>query len=54
MENINFMMDYVKRYIDREIQRFEFELDFNYHIINRYKKMHLENCEYAEFFSYYI
>lgn len=45
-------MDYVKQYLDGKTQRYE--LDFNYHLINRYQKMHCENCEYAEFINYYI
>jgi hypothetical protein len=54
MKNINFMMEYVKQYLDGNINRFEFELDFDYLIMKKHKQMCRENREYAELFYDYI
>lgn len=52
--NIDFMMGYVKDYLDGQMERWAFDLDFDHHIITRYEKMERENSEYAEAFGYYI
>jgi hypothetical protein len=54
MKNNNFMMGYVKQYLDGDINRFEFELDFDYLIMKKFKQMCRENREYAELFYDYI
>ena len=52
--NIDFMMEYVKDYLDGRMERWAFDLDFDHHIITRYEKMENENPEYAEAYGYYI
>jgi hypothetical protein len=52
--NIDFMMSYVKDYLDGKIKRWEYDLDFNHHLITRYAKMEREHFEFAEAFSYFI
>lgn len=54
MKNIDFMVGYVKQYLDGNLDRLQFELDFNYHLMKRYKQMCRENREYAELFYDYI
>lgn len=44
------MLEFVRRFIDGEITRFDFEMDFNYEFIRRYDKMCNEDEEAAEFF----
>jgi len=52
--NIDFMMEYVKDYLEGRMKRWEFDIDFDHHIMTRYAKMERENSEYAEAFAYYI
>lgn len=52
--NLCFMLEFVRRFIDGEITRFDFEMDFNYEFIKRYDKMCNEDEEAAEFFVYKI
>jgi hypothetical protein len=47
-ENISFMMEFVRKFIDGELSRFDINCDFNYHIIQRYDTMYDENPEIAE------
>lgn len=49
--NIRFMMKFIKEIIDGESDRLNFDLDFNYHLIQRYDKMYDEDPEAAEFFA---
>jgi hypothetical protein len=37
--SIDFMMNYVKLYLDGNLSRMEFELDFNYYLMQHYDKM---------------
>jgi len=48
--NITFMMEFVRQFIDEEIDRLGFDLDFNYHLNQRFNKMELENSEAANIF----
>lgn len=52
--NIDFMMNFVKSFVDGDISAMEFTLDFNYYVIQKFAKMERENPEYAEVFNYYI
>ena len=52
--SIDFMMNYVKLYLDGNLSRMEFELDFNYYIMQHYDKMAREHREFAEAFYYYV
>jgi len=52
--SIDFMMNYVKLYLDGKLSRMEFELDFNYYLMQHYDKMAREHREFAEAFYYYV
>ena len=45
------MMRFIKEIIDGESDRLNFDLDFNYHLIQRYDKMYDEDSESAEVFA---
>ena len=47
-KNIAFMMEFVRKFIDEELSRFNITCDFNHHIIQRYDDMYDENPEIAE------
>ena len=47
-KNIAFMMEFVRKFIDEELSRFDITCDFNYHVIQRYDAMYNENPEIAE------
>lgn len=49
--NIRWMMRFIKEIIDGESDRLNFDLDFNYHLIQRYDKMYDEDPEAAEAFA---
>lgn len=51
---IEFMMNYVKRYLDGKSKRFAFELDFKYHLLNLWDDMCEEDFNHAKAFKYYI
>lgn len=48
--NIDFMMSFIKKFIDGTIERMDFDLDFNYHLMQRYAGMCKENEYIAEAF----
>jgi hypothetical protein len=48
------MIDYVKEYLNGELSRMEFDMDFSYNLMEHYPKMERENAELAECFNYYI
>ena len=50
MTNINHMMKLVKSYLDGDIDRAIFELDFDSALNSRYKKMLKEDRDIAEWF----
>jgi hypothetical protein len=52
--NIDFMMTYVKDYLDGKMERWAFDLDFDRHIIERHAKMERENPALAEAYGFYI
>lgn len=39
-KNIAFMMEFVRKFIDEELSRFDITCDFNHHIIQRYDDMY--------------
>ncbi|WP_370767777.1 hypothetical protein [Ruminococcus sp.] len=41
--NIDFMMKFVKDFIDKKKDRLDLDCDFNYHLMQRYAKMCREN-----------
>src|SRR5574344_161650 len=47
-KNIAFMMEFVRKFIDEELSRFDITCDFNHRIIQRYDDMYDENPEIAE------
>ena len=49
--NIRWMMRFIKEIIDGESDRLNFDLDFNYHLIQRYDKMYDEDPKAAEVFA---
>ena len=49
--NIRWMMRFIKEIIDGESDSLNFDLDFNYHPIQRYDKMYDEDPEAAEVFA---
>ena len=49
-----FMMAFVREYLDGEMDRLGFDLDFNYYLIQNYPKMERENREITECFSFYL
>jgi hypothetical protein len=54
LTNINYMMQYVKDFLDGKTSRLEFDLDFSYELMNRWNKMCREYREYAEVFNEWI
>jgi len=48
MKNIDYIMEYVKEFLDGKRERWEFELDFGYEIETHWNKMKREDREYAE------
>ena len=52
--NISFMKSYVRKFINGKMERWEFDLDFNRHFIERYDKMYREDPDFAEAFAFYI
>lgn len=51
---LNFMTAFVQEYLDGEMDRLSFDLDFNYYLIQNYPKMERENREIAECFCFYL
>lgn len=45
--NLAFMMEFTRKFIDEEINRLSFELDFNHFLIKRYDAMYDENPDAA-------
>lgn len=49
-KNIDYMMEMVEDYLEGNKDRMDFELDFQYEIIEKYRKMAKEDGEFAEYF----
>ncbi|MCL2337773.1 MAG: hypothetical protein FWC60_10165 [Firmicutes bacterium] len=54
MTNIDFMIGYVKNFVEGHVDRLEFELDFPAYLRKRYPKMKRECPELADCFSCYL
>ena len=50
----DYMINFVQEYLDGTASRLDFELDFNYYLIENYPKMERENSELAECFNFYM
>jgi hypothetical protein len=50
LTSIQFMMDYVERYIEGRLDRLDFDLDFPYLITKQFVNMDRENHDLTEFF----
>ena len=49
-----FMIRFVREYLDGENDRLGFDLDFIHYLIENYNKMERENPDFAECFNYYL
>ena len=49
-----FMMDFVREYLDGEMDRLGFDLDFNHYLIKYYPTMERKNRRLAECFNFYL
>ena len=54
METINHMMDYVKSYINDEIERWKFVQNFSYKLMKYWHIMEFEDPDYAHMFNFWI
>ena len=44
----DFMMDFIREYLDGEMDRLGFDLDFNHYLIKYYPAMERKNRRFAE------
>jgi len=51
---LGFMMAFVQKYLDGEMDRLSFDLDFSHCLIKHYPKMERECGELAECFDFYL
>ena len=49
-----FMMSFVQDYLDDNMDRMSFDLDFNHYLIKHYPSMERKNSDLAECFSFYL
>lgn len=54
LTNTNYMIGYVKDFVEGRTERLEFDLDFPYNIKKRYPKMLRECPDLADCFSCYL
>ena len=52
--NINALLKMTKEYLDGEISRIDYELDFPYEVEKRYQKMCREDADYADMLYFYL
>ena len=48
------MMSFVQEYLNGELDRLDWDLDFNHYLIKHYPKMERENQDLAECFNFYL
>jgi len=48
------MMNFVQEYLDGDMDRLGFDLDFDHYLIENYPKMERENRDVAECFYFYL
>lgn len=53
-KSIEFMMEFVERYLNGDMNRMFFDLDFNHYLIQHYPKMEREAPEMAGCFAFYL
>jgi len=51
---MKYMMGFVQEYLNGEMDRLGFDLDFIHYLIENYPKMERENAELAECFNFYL
>ena len=49
-----FMMTFVQEYLNGDMYRMGFDLDFNHYLIKYYPSMERANCDLAECFNFYL
>ena len=50
----DFMITFVQDYLDGNMDRLSWDLDFSHYLMQNYPKMERENSELAECFNFYI
>ena len=53
-EHTTFMIDFISDFVDGEIERYFFDLDYSAYVIEHFPHMELENTRLADKFSYTI
>ena len=48
------MMNFVQKYLNGEMDRISWDLDFNHYLTQHYPKMERENSELADCFYFYL
>ena len=48
------MMEFVQRYLNGELSRIDFDLDFNDHLKHHFRKMERDTGELADCFAFYL
>jgi len=51
---LEYMIAFVREYLDGDMDRMNFDLDFNHCLIQNYPKMERENRDIAEYFNFYL
>ena len=52
--NTQLMFDFVLEYIDGDMERMFFDMDFNHYLIKYYPAMERQDSEMAECFAFYL
>ena len=50
----DFMLDFVQEYLNGDMDRMDFDLDFNYYLIKHYPSMERANRDLADCFYFYL
>ena len=54
MTNINAVLKMTRQYLDGEMSRIDYELDFPYEVEKRYRNMYKEDFDYADMLYFYL
>ena len=54
MDSFEFIIDFVQRYVDGEMNRLNFDLDFHSYMMRNYSKMERKYGQLADCFSFYL
>ena len=49
-----FMINFVLEYLNDDMDRLSFDLDFNYYLLQNFSKMERENCGLADCLNFYL